>query len=138
MTFNQPAVYPGFKSPQVGRSCYFVEVHDHATTQIRKLHAVRLHLIAVIYTACACSPLTTTNPSEVTRNASVAAMCIIPLYQKIGDAAAAAQPAVIAVRQKLESGAPFTVVDLAPLVELTDLVLDVRACAEQVQSIPHR
>lgn len=65
-------------------------------------------------------------------------MCIIPLYEKIGDAAAAAQPAVLAVRQKLESGAPFTVVDLAPLVELTDLVLDVRACAEQVQAIQHR
>ena len=136
MPFDQSAIDPRFETPQVRGTCYFVQVYDDTTTQIRKLHAVRLHCSAVIFTVCACSPLTSTQPSDATRRASVAAMCLIPLYDKIGDAAAAAEPAASSVRKKLETGAQFTIVDLAPLVELADLVLDVRACAVQVQLVP--
>lgn len=82
----------------------------------------------------ACAPLTSARNPEAPQKASAAAMCLIPLYQQASDAAAAAEPAVESVRKKLADGAPITVVDLAPLVELAELVLDVRACVLQVRA----
>jgi hypothetical protein len=113
---------------------YLVNVQDDALMKARKLHVVTLHFLALFCAqGCAFAPNSGTKSPDP-RVAGATAMCLAPSLQKAEDLASAVEPSVEAVKSKLSQGLPLTVVDIAPLVDLADLVLDVRACVLQVQA----
>lgn len=101
---------------------------------------VRHHLcnLTILATTCAllnaCSlvgpPKNTVNPRE----ASASALCLAPVLEKAGDLASAVEPAVEATKQKISEGRTLTIVDVAPLIDLANFVLDVQACVQTVQA----
>lgn len=85
-----------------------------------------LHTCSLFVASCAIAPTQKTAPPP-----AYVALCLVAQMDRAGDLAAAAEPAYEATKKKLSDGVTPTVVDLAPLLELTDFVLDLRACVQQ-------